>query len=81
METKYITDVIFDISKKENTKIASKVYNYLNSDAMSIVVSDRTYWFEFRHATYGCARHPSQEIRKYIDRKLNKMGYKSLYDI
>lgn len=66
------------------TKIAQKVYNWLDCDPLhSLMVSplSKTYYFEFTGATYGGEIYPTAEVETYLKRLMNGLGYRNLYDV
>lgn len=67
--------------KTQNTKIAKKVYNYIDSDAISIIINKNIYYFEFTNETFGCAKYPTKQVENYIHRFMKKQGYIYLYDL
>lgn len=72
----YITNLIVDIAKKENTNIAKRVLDYLDKDLLSIYEqSNKLYFFEYR-----MIGNMPKYVYNYITKKLAKLGYQYIYD-
>lgn len=70
---------LYEYTKKLDTKIGKKVFNYLDSEPFYIVCSDDKYWFEYYNFNYP--NYPTADVRRWIDRYLRKKGYTFLFDI
>ena len=76
-----MTSEIFEHCNNQSTKIAKKVYNYINTDAITIVLENNgVYYFEFTNSTFGCAKYPTREVESYIHRYMKRRGFKYLYE-
>ena len=72
---------LFNYVENQNTKIAKKVYDYMNGDNISIITDGEVFWLEYTNESFGCAKYPSKAVFDYIKRFMNKKGYIYLYDI
>jgi hypothetical protein len=78
MNNTILTSYIWDVAKKQDTKLNKKLYNWLNKDNLGCIVLDGSvYWIEL---TCSTATLPNY-LYKYIKRLCNKKGYQYLYDL
>jgi len=77
--TDNLTDAFWQhIEAKKDTKIGSKIYNWLNEDNLGqIVVDNKVFWFEL---TSSYCTMPNY-IHDYAIKWAEKLGYKYLYNV
>lgn len=76
METKYITNLLWDKVEKSTTKIGRGVYNCMNRDTFSVLLDGDIFYFE---KTASFMKIPNY-VYEYAIRFYEKLGYKYLYE-
>jgi hypothetical protein len=66
------TDTIRENLKYENTKIAKKVFDFLDKDTLDVVVYHNSFWFE--HHMQGIYPFPKY-VKQYLIKYMNKHGF------
>jgi len=64
-------------SEKEKSKIASKVYSWLDHDNLGNIITDgKVFWIELTYSGASCPQY----VRDYLKRYMLKNGYTYLYN-